>query len=172
MTGFKGLGFRVWGLGFGFIEIVNGLGANKFWAKVLGSFFLEPHFESGAGCWAGLGWMAGLGWAGLGWAELGWAGLGWAGLGWAGGWAGLAWPGLAWPGWAGRAGLGWAGDWAGLGWAGLWAGLGLVQSRSKSIQQFSRARGGGRVFEDNAICHLPFAICHLSSATCHLPSAI
>ena len=44
-----------------------------FWAKVLGSFFLELHFESGAGCWAG--------WAGFGSgrAEL-WAGLG--GLGW------------------------------------------------------------------------------------------
>ena len=39
-----------------------------FWAKVLGSFFLEPHFESGAGCWAGLGWVEGLGWPGLGWA--------------------------------------------------------------------------------------------------------
>ena len=28
-----------------------------FWAV----FFLEPHFESGAGCWAGLGWVEGLG---------------------------------------------------------------------------------------------------------------
>ena len=46
----------------------------KNWAKRFGRnvLFLEPHFESGAGCWAGLGW-AGLGWARLG---LGWAGLG------------------------------------------------------------------------------------------------
>ena len=45
-----------------------------FWAKVLGEtfLFLEPHFASGAGRWAG---------------QRGWAG-GWAGLGWAGGWAG------------------------------------------------------------------------------------
>ena len=43
--------------------------AKRFVRNVLGSFFLEPHFESGAGCWAG--WR------------------GWAGLGWAGGWAGL-----------------------------------------------------------------------------------
>ena len=70
-----------------------------FWAKVLGesfgrnvlgeSFFLEPHFASGAGCWAGLGWP-GLGWGlgGAGWlAGLGWAGLGWAGLGLRGCWA-------------------------------------------------------------------------------------
>ena len=55
------------------------MGANNvlgetFWAKrfgrnvlgeSFGQFFLEPHFESGAGRWAGL-------WAGLG----GWAGLG------------------------------------------------------------------------------------------------
>ena len=60
------------------IEIVKGLGANNVLTE---SFFLEPHFESGAGCWAG--WR---GWAGLGWAGLGWAGQceGWAGLGLAG----------------------------------------------------------------------------------------
>ena len=78
----------------GFIEIVKGLGANKFCAKVLGeTFFFGTTF-----CIWGrvLGW-AGLGWAGLGWA--GWAGLGWAGLGWAGlGWAGLGWAGLGWAG--------------------------------------------------------------------------
>ena len=58
-------------------EIVKGLGANNvlgesFGRNVLGEsfgrnvFFLEPHFEFGAGCWAGLGWV-GLGWAGGGW---------------------------------------------------------------------------------------------------------
>ena len=108
----------------GLLEIVKGLGANNvlgesfgakrfgrnvlgetFWAKV---FFLEPHFASWAGCWAGLGWpgLAGLGWAGLGWALLGcWAaGL----LGWRGGGAGLGWKGLGW------AGVGWMG-WGGVG---------------------------------------------------------
>ena len=41
--------------GLGFIEIVKGLGVNKFWAKRFGRnvFFLEPHFASGAGRWAG-----------------------------------------------------------------------------------------------------------------------
>ena len=48
----------------------------------MGSFFLEPHFESGAGCWAGLGWAA-LGWAGLGGVRGGGA-VGVAGLGSAG----------------------------------------------------------------------------------------
>ena len=43
-----------------------------FWAV----FFLEPHFLSGAGCWAG--WR---GWAGLAWAGLGTGGLGDQGTG-------------------------------------------------------------------------------------------
>ena len=123
-------------------RLSTGLGANnvltesfvrKFWAV----FLLEPHFESGAGCWAGLGWEEGLGWPGPG---LGWAGLGcWAGLGWAGGWAGAGWAGLGWAGLG--AGLAWAalrkffwttfciwgwvqGEGAGLAWAGLGAGRG------------------------------------------------
>ena len=46
--------------------------AKRFVRNVLGEtfwtvFFLEPHFASGAGCWAG---PAALGWAGLGWAGL------------------------------------------------------------------------------------------------------
>ena len=76
-----------------------------FWAKVLGEtlwavFFLEPQFESGAGCWAGLGR---LGWAGrlaglsAFWAELEW-GLGWAG--WVGAGLGLGCAGLAGLCWA------------------------------------------------------------------------
>ena len=121
--------------GLGFIEIVKGLGAKvlcesfvrKFCAKVLcesfgrkfwAVFFLEPHFESGAGCWVGLG--GGVGLAGLGWKVgcVGWGGR--LGLG-----AGL---GCGLDCWAGLSGLGWAGlGWAGLGWAGLgWVVLGLL----------------------------------------------
>ena len=74
----------------------------SFDRNVFGSFFLEPHFESGAV----LGWVEGLGWPGLGW------GPGWPGLGW-GAWAGGAGPGSG--------GLGVAGLLAGLGSAG-WAG--------------------------------------------------
>ena len=40
--------------------------------------FLESYFESGSGCWAGLGWVEGLGWR----LAVGWAGLAWGGLGW------------------------------------------------------------------------------------------
>ena len=100
-----------------------------FWANfgrtVLGSFFLEPHFESGGGCWAGLGWVEGFdrnvltelwGWLGWGWAGAGlWGGRhkGWAGPGWGlgRGWLGLRLGlglglGLGW-GWAGDLWLGW-----------------------------------------------------------------
>ena len=126
------------------IEIVKGLGANKFcrvgqplsfcrrtegWPTA--EEFLDwNHFFKSVASRVGWpmighpvkgelsGWAAGLGW--LGWA--GWAGLGWAGLAGLGSlWAELRWAGLGWLGWAG---LGWAGL-AGLGWAGLgWAGLG------------------------------------------------
>ena len=109
-----------------------------FCAKVLcesfGQFFFEPHFESGAGCWVGLG--GGVGLAGLGWKVgcVGWGGRAWgAGLGcgldcWAG-LPGLGWAGLCWAaGWMGKfvnskmESLGWVG--LGCGWAGLagWAG--------------------------------------------------
>ena len=75
-----------------YIEIVKGLGAKvlteTFWAKRFGQFFfLEPHFESGAGCWAGWSWrLGGGGWAvGVGrWGLGGWAagsGADWAGAG-------------------------------------------------------------------------------------------
>ena len=96
--------------GLGFIEIVKGLGANKFWAKVLGETFWAKRFFFGTiFCiwgWA-LGRVEGLGWAGLGWPGLG---------------AGLAW--LVWLGWARAEGWGWglgglgAGGW-GLGGVGL-----------------------------------------------------
>ena len=91
-------------MGLGSIEIVQGLGVNKFCAKVLGSFFWNHISNLGLG--AGLGWVEGLGWPGLGWVDwavglravgvlAGWAGLGWglAGLGWT---AGLGWLGLGW----------------------------------------------------------------------------
>ena len=133
------------------IEIVKGLGANKFWAKVLGETFWAKVL--GETFWAKV----------LG--ETFWAkvffwnrtlNLQWSGrvrvqrfvlgsnaercsscsrmhhsasclnpkLCWAGLGAGLGWAGLG-----GAAGRGWAGlGWAGLGWAGLgglgWAGLG------------------------------------------------
>ena len=99
---------------------------------------MEPHFESGAGCWAG--WRSWAGGGLGGWAAGGWA-AGWGAgrVGAAGGWGdlghqerdlGLGW-GLehwSWAGWVGvRAeklglgGLGVAGPLAGLGSAG-WAG--------------------------------------------------
>ena len=106
------------------------------------SFFLEVHFESGPGCWAGcagaglllrcgLGLVGGLGWAGWGNPALGWgsglgSGLGlgwgwaaaslWVGAGWWAGWAGWGNPALGWAlGWVLRPGVGWAG--LGWGWA-------------------------------------------------------
>ena len=100
-----------------------------FWARLLNSFILEPHFESGAGCW--LGWAGWRGWAGLaGRAGLGWglsrAGLGLGGAGgWAVGCAGLSGLGLGAGLWAGLGGAGraagLAGCWAVLGWA-VWVG--------------------------------------------------
>ena len=50
----SGLGFRVWALGLGSIEIVQGLGANKFCAKVLGLGFFWNHILN-LGLGAGLG---------------------------------------------------------------------------------------------------------------------
>ena len=73
-----------------------------FWAVLL----LEPHFASGAWCWAG--WRS-------------WAGLGWAGLG-----AGLVW----------ALGLGWGLGLGGLGVAGLLAGLALRAGPETEIGLF------------------------------------
>ena len=61
------------------ISFDRNVSCESFGRNVLGSFFLEPHFASGAGCW----WR---GWAGL-WAGLG-LGLG-LGLGGAGAGAAL-----------------------------------------------------------------------------------